>query len=360
MSGVNVDVDSPGGGRAGAASDRVAAGPFRAGTGAVVPRVEGVAEAELAASFAACREITRRAARNFYYGLKLTPEPRRSAVFSIYAWMRAADDQVDSAGTMDQKRQRLERYRARTAAVLAGDVGPKPGPTGEPEAWWPAFAATLASYPVDRAWIDDMLAGLEEDLDHQGYRDRRELDRYCYRVGSTVGLTCVSIWGLRAGADASAARTLAIARGRAFQLTNILRDVKQDYDDQPRRVYVAQEDLSRFGLSPEALRAWNPAERCERFILEQADRAEGLYRESEPLEGLIDPACAPALWGMTRIYHGLLRIIRSEPARVMGPRRIRLSSARKGLIALSAAWRARQAARHGDGHAAQPAPEAGA
>ena len=316
---------------ASASASLIYAAPTPHGTGAITPELPGWPSAGLAASFQACAEITRAQARNFYYGLRLTPEPRRSAIYAIYAWMRAADDLADEPGDSVERRMQLERFGRETRQAMAGDLS---GLTDF--AFWPAFAATVLSYPVDQGCIADMLAGLGEDQQHAGYETRDELDRYCYRVGSTVGLTCIAIWGLRPGVDPAEARTKAVARGRGFQLTNILRDVAQDYDAEPRRVYLPRADLAAHGLTAADLRAWNAPERCRRVLDEQIERARGFYRASDGLESLIDPGCAPALWGMTRIYAELLERIARDPRRVITGPRVRLSAAQKGLIALSA------------------------
>jgi phytoene synthase len=287
--------------------------------------------AGLAASFAACADITKAHARNFYYGLRLTPEPRRSAIFAIYAWMRTADDLADEPGEPALRREALQRFAAETERALAGDLS---GLTHHP--FWPAFAATMRHFPIEHAWIRDMLAGLTEDQQHTGYDDRDGLDRYCYRVASTVGLTCVAIWGLRPGADAEVANQRAIARGRAFQLTNILRDFTQDFDADPRRVYIPRADLSAHGLSAESLRAWEHPDRCLALMCEQIERARGFYAQSTGLEGMIRPECAPALWAMTQIYAALLERLAADPQRVIRGPRVRLSSGRKAWIALSA------------------------
>jgi phytoene synthase len=298
-----------------------------------------VSDSDLAASFQACREITRAHARNFYYGLRLTPEPRRSAVYAIYAWMRTADDLVDQPTPAEERRQALAEFAGRTRRVLEGDRS-----AFDQQAWWPAFAATMASYPIEHAYIHDMLAGLGEDLDHHGYATRADLDRYCYRVGSTVGLTCIAIWGLRPGADEELARQRSESRGRAFQLTNILRDIGQDFDDRPSRCYVPAEDLERHGLTAAELRRWAEPARCLALVSEHIDRAKAFYRASAGLEQQLSPDCAPALWGMTEIYARLLDLIAADPARVVGPARVRLSSARKGLIAVQAVVRSRAGA----------------
>ncbi len=160
-------------------------------------------------------------------------------------------------------------------------------------------------------------------------------------MGSTVGLTCIAIWGLHPAADASLVAEKSIRRGKAFQLTNILRDIGQDYDDLPRRVYVPRADLDAAGATADELRAWSKPEACRAVVAGLAAMAREHYRASAGLEGMIDPACAPALWGMTRIYSDLLKKIEADPAGVVGARRVRLSSARKGLIALSAVVRRR-------------------
>jgi phytoene synthase len=302
----------------------------------------------LRASFEACREITRRAARNFYYGLRLTPEPRRSAVFSVYAWMRTADDQVDNAGDAAARAAALVRFRERTEAALSEGAWARGAfGAGEGEgagAFWPAFAATVASYGVPRVLLDEMLAGLGEDTEHGGYETWDGVERYCYRVGSTVGLVCLRVWGLRDGADAARADALADARGRAFQLTNIVRDVGEDLSDTPMRLYLPWEALREAGVDGAGLRAWTPPERCRALVEGVIARAEGYYEASEGLEGLVDAECAPALWGMSRIYRSLLGVIAADPSKVVGSRRVRLSSARKGLIALSAVVRRRAGA----------------
>lgn len=322
----------------------------------------GAVAPSLADSFAHCREVTRRSARNFYYGLRLTPEPRRSAVYSIYAWMRHADDIVDDPAPAALRKERLATLAAHTESIIratpasgpAADssaphdlVQSAPVPAGATEPFWPAFAHTLAAYPIDHACFRDMVAGLAHDLEPAGYATQADLDQYCYCVASTVGLVCVAIWGLRPGVTAQTARPLAIARGKAFQLTNILRDIGHDFDESPRRVYVPREVLARHGLTADELRAWARPDACRALVLDLADLARERYRESAGLEDLIDPACAPAMWGMTRIYSGLLEAIAADPARVVGPGRVRLSSVTKGLIAVRALVRSRIGARSG-------------
>ncbi len=305
-------------------------------TRAAVPSFPGVSAVELAAGYEQCAQITRSRARNFYYGLRLTPEPRRSAIYSIYAWMRGADDAADAQQSMESKRAELDQYRHHTSRILEGEIDRTlPG-------YWLGFAATLRTYPISPRVFLDMLDGLDEDLQHDGYETDEELARYCYRVASTVGLVCVSIWGLASGADPKQARDLAIHRGQAFQLTNILRDFAEDFDADPSRVYLSRHGLDEMGLSAQQVRSWADPARCERYLGGQAGAARALYDASAGLEDLIDPACAPTLWAMTRIYSDILRLIEANPRRVVRAKRVRLRSTRKAGIALRASWRAKR------------------
>lgn len=282
-------------------------------------------------AFRYCRELTRARARNFYHGLKLLPEPRRSALYAIYAWMRAADDIADD-GPSDVKeaRARVVAFREQTRRALGGTV----------DAADPILVAlreTAARYPIPMEQFDAMLDGQLEDLDGCVYRAFADLRRYCERVASSVGLICIEIWGY----DDARARDLAIDRGIAFQLTNILRDFVED--EANGRVYLPAEDFARHHLTPEALRGWAAPERCRRFLEEQIERAESYYRSSVGLDAMIDPSCVPTLWAMTEIYHGLLLRMQSDPAQLVRGPRVRLTAISKGAIAIRARLRSRGA-----------------
>jgi 15-cis-phytoene synthase len=306
-------------------------------TTSIVPALAGVSQERLESAYAQCAKVVRSRARNFYYGLRLTPEPRRSAIYSIYAWMRAADDEADAETLPAERQRRLAAFRERTEEILRGRAMAH----GEPS-FWTAFAATAASYPVDRTLFFHMLDGLSEDLSHAGYETEADLRRYCYRVASTVGLVCISIWGTAAGTDPARIRELAERRGQAFQLTNILRDFAEDHDSVPSRVYLPRTSFAEASLTPADVRTWSDASRCDAFIRKHALAARSDYVASEGLERLIDPACAPTLWAMTRIYSGILELIEKEPGRIVQNRRVRLPSARKARIALAASWRAKR------------------
>ncbi len=279
-----------------------------------------------------CREVTRRRARNFYYGLKLTPEPQRSALYSIYAWMRRADDLVDGASdAVDGRRREMAEFRFTTDEALSGRVNGN-------EYLWIALADTATRFDVPRESFQLVLEGQLADLAGTDYATFSDVRDYCYRVASSVGLICISVWGY----SDPAARDLAVDRGIAFQLTNILRDYKEDYDD--GRVYLPAEDLARHGLTAERLRRWEDPAACDALIGEQVQRTQSYYERSAPLDGLISRCGRPTLWAMTSIYGGLLSKIARSPRRIVGHRRLRLSSLRKGTIAWRARWAASRAA----------------
>ena len=278
-----------------------------------------------------CRALTRRRARNFYYGLKLAPEPKRSALFAVYAWMRRADDMVDDCqGDPAVQKQRIESFRTATDAALGGH------PAGDDPVWI-ALADVARRFDLRAEHFHDLLDGQLEDVTRVRYETFEQLRRYCYRVASAVGLICIEVWGYT---DESA-RELAVERGIAFQLTNILRDYRQDFDE--GRVYLPQQAFDRYELEPAAVRRWSPAGRCRQLILEQVVIAQSYYTRSAPLDGLITPSCRPVLWAMTSIYRGLLEKIKHRPARIVSARRLRLSSWHKTAIAVRARRLARAA-----------------
>jgi phytoene synthase len=300
------------------------------------------ADSRLESAFEAVREITRREAGNFYHGLRLTPEPKRSALYSIYAWMREADDIVDEEGrATDAKRTELDAFARRTDGVFDGEM---PGAGAEP--MWIAFAETVRRFALDAGEFRDLIGGMREDVDRDArvieaggvleprYATREELARYCYHVASTVGIVCMRVWGTRPGVAWERARELAVVRGRAFQLTNILRDYAGDYEE--GRVYLAREDFQRFGLTPADLREWGHAGKCVEMVRSIAAWAGEAYERSRPLDEIIAPDCAPAMWAMTRIYSTLLQTIGRQPSLVVGSPRAHLPTYRKVAIGVRA------------------------
>ena len=281
------------------------------------------------AAFATCAEITRTQARNFWWGLRMLPEPRRSALYAIYAWMRAADDLVDGVVGVapDDLARRVAEFKGRTDGALAGNAAAGP--------IWVALAEVARRHPLEPREFHEMLDGQLADVGEVRCRTWEELRTVCYRVAGTVGVVCVRIWGGPGGTPiADAAIPLAIDRGIAFQLTNILRDVREDAGR--GRSYLPLEEYHAAGLTPGDLLAWRDPPACRAFLARQVERARQHYRASEPLEAMVDPPCRPTLVAMTGIYRELLERVAADPRRAASGRRIAVPAWRKMAIAFRA------------------------
>ncbi len=273
-----------------------------------------------------CGQVTRRCARNFYYGLKLTPEPQRSALFTLYAWMRRADDLVDDLQDATSLRLRkIGAFRAATERALAGT-------RDDDDPLWIALADVAVRFDLHRDALYLMLDGQIDDLAGRQYETFEQVREYCYRVASSVGLLCIKIWGYHD----PAAPALAEERGIAFQLTNILRDYREDYDS--GRIYLPAEDFARHDLTPQDLRDWADPQRCAQFVRTQTKRARSFYDRSAPLDQMITSSCRPSLWAMTAIYQSLLVKIEQDPSQIATSRRVRLGAWHKSVIAVRAKW----------------------
>ncbi|MEE2907949.1 MAG: phytoene/squalene synthase family protein [Planctomycetota bacterium] len=273
-----------------------------------------------------CREVTRREAKNFYYGLRLLPEPQRSALYCIYAWMRQADDLADDEPGRSHPElaaQSLEAFREDTRRSIAGTLE-----SNEP--MWQAFQATVRHFELEAAPFEAMVDGQIADLDFKQPDTMEDLLTYCKQVASSVGQVCISIWGY----DDPAALRLADERGIAFQLTNVLRDIREDHVN--GRVYLPVSLLESCQLDMQTLLDWDHPTQCETLIRQLVEQGAGYYRSSSPLDSKITKSCRPTLRAMTRIYHGLLRRIDRNPRSVVGPRRVRLGGLRKMSIAITA------------------------
>jgi len=292
-----------------------------------MPLTSTICPSPLADSRRYCAELTRRQARNFYYGLKLLPQPKRSAMFALYAYMRLVDDIADEEDgrPIGQRAAELELWRDRTHCVLRGELPEEPG-----ETVWPAFADMVRHFSIPSLVFDEVVAGQCRDLLPVALRNYQELRDYCYSVAGVVGLGSIHVWGFVGGVETE---SLAIERGVAFQLTNILRDLREDADRE--RTYLPMEELESFGISAEDLRCGVGGKRFLEMMRFQIDRAEGLFRASADLERRLERDSRPTLRAMTEIYQRLLKKIAADPQRVLRER-VSLSV----LSKLRIGWRA--------------------
>ncbi|HEY1803643.1 MAG TPA: phytoene/squalene synthase family protein [Terracidiphilus sp.] len=260
----------------------------------------------LAGAYAACREIAKREAKNFYYAFVALPIDRSNAICAIYAFMRQADDLADDESVpRDERRRGLDSWLAAWRAASKGAI------TLDPVFIAVRDATTRFSIPL--SLLDELVAGVTLDLDHapdgapETYANFADLYRYCYLVASVVGLVCIRIFGYR---DLRAEK-LAEETGIAFQLTNILRDVAEDAAR--NRVYLPLKNLAHHGVSLDAILhhpPGTPPTPAERELFAAIARlAEHYYSRSRFLLPLIDPASRPALWVLVSIYRALLKRI---------------------------------------------------
>lgn len=242
----------------------------------------------IAESYAWCIRIARSQAKNFYYSFLLLDADRRRAMCAIYAFMRYCDDLSDQEGVADRPAA-IARWRADLAAALEGRAGEHP--------LWPAFIDTVARYRIPHRYFFEMIEGVSSDLEPRRVRTFEELYGYCYHVASVVGLTIIHVFGF----DSPDALALAEKCGIAFQLTNILRDVREDAEK--NRVYLPAEDFERFGVSPAT---FLPREKFLALMEFEARRARDYYRQSAPLVDLVYPDSRASLRALIGIYSRLL------------------------------------------------------
>ena len=246
-------------------------------------------------SYAWCEGVARSQAKNFYYSFLLLSKPQRRAMCAVYAFMRYCDDLSDDEGIPDRAAA-IARWRADLAAALAGRVGDHPV--------WPAFIDAVTRYKIPHQYFYDMIDGVSSDLEPRRIQTFEELYDYCYHVASVVGLTVIHVFGF----ESQEALLLAEKCGIAFQLTNILRDVREDAEK--NRIYLPAEDLARFAVAPPT---FEPRERFIELMRFEAQRARDYYRESAPLVGLIDAHSRASLRALIGIYSRLLdRIVASD------------------------------------------------
>lgn len=300
---------------------------------------DGPASADVVvASYAHCRHVVRSCASSFYQAMRLIPEPRRSATYALYTWMRVADDLADGPGEPAQKEPAIERFWARTQIALTASGGAPDHFNGDGDdhraardALWPAFRDSCNRHRLSQPLLRHFIGGQLLDLRKTRYATFEELYDYCYKVASVVGLLCIEVWGY-AGGDGT--RRMAEWRGIAFQLTNILRDVREDA--LRGRVYLPADLTGGRALSPGCILSGRAAGLDD--VLERlCERARHYYDASAPLDERVDPAGRACLRAMTRTYRGLLDKIACEPPAVLRARRVRLSRVRKLWIALRAA-----------------------
>jgi len=265
---------------------------------------------QLSHAYAVCRGISRRAAKNFYYGFMVLPAEKRNALSAVYAFMRHADDISDEPGVDPLlKRQKLNEWLEAAKTVFAGS------PTDDPVLM--ALGDAQKKFKIPPELFEKLVYGTSLDLDMPPASAEapailcntfEDLKQYCYYVASVVGLVCIRIFGY----EDSKAEFLAEDCGLAFQLTNIIRDVKEDAS--MGRIYIPEEDLARTNLtaanfSSSLLQDPAQAQQLRPALEYEAERARKYYESAKWLMELIEEDSRAALWVLVEIYSRLLQKI---------------------------------------------------
>lgn len=261
---------------------------------------------QLVMAYSVCKGITRQNAKNFYYGFLVLPRRKREALCAVYAFMRRCDDITDDPKlSLPERRQQLDTWLDALHRAQQGH------PTDD--AILLALTDAQRRFAIPAGLLDELAHGTAMDVEETEamrasgltvqYKTFEDLRLYCYRVASVVGLVCIHIFGYRD----PAAEPLAERCGLAFQLTNIIRDVKEDAS--LGRVYLPEEDLAKSGLSvSDILNSPDPA-RLRPVLALEADRARDFYASGDELIGYVAEDSQPALWVLTTIYRSLLEKI---------------------------------------------------
>ena len=237
-------------------------------------------------SYRHCQQVTRRAARNFYFAFITLPPHQRRAIYAVYAFCRLCDDIADEPAPVAEQVQRLAGTRNALARAYAGEPE---GPV------FTALAHAAAAHRIPETYFQEVIAGVEMDLTQQRYNTFEKLRTYCSRVASTVGLICIEVFGYQD----PRAKEFAIDLGLAMQLTNILRDIKEDAER--GRVYLPQDELAEFGYSEESLHRGIIDESFLALMRFQARRAREYFDRGArlmPLLSLRSRACPAVLHGL--------------------------------------------------------------
>jgi phytoene synthase len=273
---------------------------------------------ELSAAYRHCQALTRREAKNFYYGFMLLPAKQRRAIYAAYAFARECDDIVDAALPVEEASARLAVQRELLDRCLEGSPN---GPV------FTALADAVRRYSIPHDYFYRLIEGVETDLTVSRYATFDDLKRYCYLVASVVGLISAEIFGYQGGEEA---RGHAADLGIALQLTNILRDVQEDL--QRGRIYLPEDELARFGYKADFLRQGVANEAFRRLMAFQVARAEEYFEEGRMLLPLLPRRARACVGVMAGIYRTILDDIRRRPETILR-QRVSLGTGQKLVLA---------------------------
>ncbi len=287
---------------------------------------------DVPAAYRHCEEITRSQARNFSYGIRLLPPPKRRALSAVYAFARRIDDIGDGDLPADQKLAALSEARTEIEALAAETESPSGTPQVQDDAVLIALADAGRRFPIPLAAFGELIDGCEADVRGTSYATFDDLHHYCRCVAGSIGRLSLGVFGTR---DVATAAPLADALGVALQLTNILRDIREDYGT--GRVYLPAEDFKRFGAELRPNGSGGPADdpKLVELVVFEADRARDWYARGLRLMPMLDRRSAACTGAMAGIYYRLLQSIAASPDAVLH-RRMSLSAGQKATVAAKA------------------------
>ena len=252
-------------------------------------------EPQTADAYRECQAFTRRRATNFYIAFSALPRDKRRALYAAYAYAGTVDDAVDDAGTQEERATALSQAHQLLQAAYDGGAA-------EPAWLTLGLADAVERYEIPRDHFEELVLGMEHDLTETRYETWDDLEQYCYRAASVIGLICISIFGYDRS-QTQLAVSSAVAMGKALQITNIMRDVKEDAER--GRIYIAQEDLAMHGLSDDDILGNVYSEPFRELMADYAQRAYAFYRQGDRLIPLLDGprsrACCNGLQGVYRM-----------------------------------------------------------
>ncbi len=289
-----------------------------------------MSDTRLIEAYAACRAIAKREAKNFYYAFRVLPQHKSDAMCAVYAFMRKADDLADDESmSLDARREAMAAWTAAWRASRSGVTD---------DLVFLALNDTQKRFEISDELLEQLVAGTTLDLqpEPQGvvtlalhdrhckvrsvqvYENFAALHQYCYLVASVVGLVCIRIFGY----SDRRAEQLAIDTGIAFQLTNILRDVREDAER--GRIYLSADLLEEHGIDATRVLALSEGEVpqvADLALLNAVEKhAQAMYRSGYELIPLLDADSRPAMRVLIRIYHRLLNRIATDPAAIFRER----------------------------------------
>lgn len=251
-----------------------------------------------------CKQITRSSSRTFYLACSLLPADKRQAVHALYAFCRSTDDLVDKVLQRETLDTLLTNWHLRLNNRHPAAHDPVPL----------AWADAQRRYGIPRGYADQLIDGIRRDVRQNRYASFGELAEYCYGVASTVGLMVMHIIGFRT----EEALPYAVKLGIALQLTNILRDVGEDW--QAGRLYLPLDELAEFGLSEDTIGARQIDAQWRAFMRFQIARARHLYDDALPGIKLLDPDGRFAIAAAAGLYRAILEQIEVNDYDVLGHR----------------------------------------